>query len=240
MAEYHCVICPFCSSIAHVLLLSNTLWSFAKTAVIVTKTERQATMETRRREQSSSYSPIRLQNQLLSGLIAFGVLAAVGAPARAQYQYAQQPAMMAVGAASGLFRTVPRMATGLVRTLVPHHGHKNKDKNNKNAINGNAMSASSNTTQGQVYSGANGQPTGNMMPPQASVAPMAQSGYSNIKAQNYPIQNEQTRYNNPPGLNLQNGQNAYSTVQGQMFNAPGQAAYGMQGATPPYGPSAGQ
>ncbi len=131
-------------------------------------------------------------------------------------------------AASGLIRTVPRMATGLVRTLVPHHGHKNKDQNNNNLSKRNAQLTA--LSQGQVYAGTNGQPTGNLMPMRANVTPAAQPGYSNMQAQSYPMQSAQSQSNIPPGL-VQNGQNAYNTVQGQMYNSPGQAAYGMQGTT---------
>ncbi len=73
-------------------------------AVSAAKTERQVAMEKRQRVQSSPYSPNRLQNRLLLGLIALVVMASLAAPARAQYQYAQQAPMMAVSAASGLFR----------------------------------------------------------------------------------------------------------------------------------------
>jgi hypothetical protein len=196
-------------------------------------------MEKRQRVQTSSYSPNRLQSLLLLGLIACCVTASVAAPARAQYQYVGQSTMMAAGAATGLIRVVPMMATGLVKTLVPHRKNKDKNKNNNNGTNGNAqMSVSGNMAQGQVYSGVNGQPTGNMMPMQANVAPMARSG--NMQTQNYPVQNAQTQYNNSPGLNLQNGQNAYGTVQGPTYNAPGQSGYGAQGTSAAYGPNPAQ
>jgi hypothetical protein len=193
-------------------------------------------MEKRQRVQSSSYIPNRLQNRLLLGLIALVVMASLAAPARAQYQYAQQAPMMAVSAASGLFRAVPMMATGLVR-LVPHPGHKNKNKNknNNNVANGNMQ-------QGQGYPGFNGQQAGNMSPLQANGAPNARNGYSNTPQD---FQNAQAQYNNSTGLNVQNGQNSYNTVQGQMYNAPGQTGYGMQGsgmqgASSVYGPRSAQ
>ncbi len=149
--------------------------------------------------------------------------------------------MMGMGAATGLIRTVPMMTTGLVKALIPHRSHKNKNKNN-NLSNGNGQTyAPNNTTQGQVYSGANGQPV------QTLTAPVAQYGNNNNnnkmqnnnmqQAQSYPMPNAQPAYNSTPGLVPQNGQNAYATVQGQMYNAPGQAAYGSQAA---YGPGAGQ
>lgn len=183
-------------------------------------------MEKRQRLQSSSL------------LIACGIIASLAAPARAQYQYMGQSGTMVVGAASNLIRAGSSLTTGLVRAVVPHRSHKNKDKNKNDSLtNGNGqMSASNNTAPGQYYSGANGQPTGNMMPMQTNMAPM-QSGYGNMQAQNYQMQNAQPQYNNAPTQNQQYGQNAYSTVQGQMYNAPGQASYGMPGASGPYNSS---
>jgi len=208
-------------------------------------------MEKRQRVCSSSYSSAVLQNRLLPVLIACGALTSITAPAQAQYQY-MQGSMMGMGAATGLIRTVPMMTTGLVRALIPHRSHKNKNKNNNNLSNGTNGSgqtyAPNNTTQGQAYSGSNGQPV------QTLTAPVGQYGYNNNnnnmqnnnmqQAQSYPMPNAQPNaqpaYNSTPGLVPQNGQNAYATVQGQMYNAPGQAAYGMQGAPAAYGPGAGQ
>jgi hypothetical protein len=79
---------------------------------------------------------------------------------------------------------------------------------------------------------------------------MQTQGYPVQGVQNVPnvqniqnVQNLQTAqmgYNTAPGL-TQNAQNSFGTVQGQMYTAPGQAAYGAQSAAPGiYGPTAGQ